>query len=109
VSKQDTRAERLIEVRALREQVSCVVLLERLGVGWALDKAESTRNCLKYRRGSAVLIVNHQGRGWWDPHRAWDDRQGRGDVFTLVQHLRPGLNFGESMQHRGRLRGRARF
>jgi hypothetical protein len=96
--RQDTRTERLIEARALREQVSCVVLLERLGTGWALDNAESTRNCLKFRRGSAVLIVNHQGRGWWDPHRAWDDKRGRGDVFTLVQHLRPGLNFGQVRQ-----------
>ncbi len=85
MSRRDVEAERLIEVSELKEKVSCVVLLERLGAGWILDKAESTRNCLKYRCGAAVLIVNHGGRGWWDPHRAWDDKRGRGDVFTLVQ------------------------
>jgi hypothetical protein len=95
MSRRDAEAERLIEVSELKEKVSCAVLLERLGAGWALDKAESTRACLKYRCGAEVLIVNHAGRGWWDPHRAWDDRRGRGDVFTLAQRLRPGLNFGQ--------------
>ena len=96
--RHEAEAERLIQVRGLKEKVSCVVLLERLGAGWALDKAESTRNCLKYRCDAKVLTVNHQGRGWWDPHRAWDDRQGRGDVFSLVQHLRPWLTFGQIRQ-----------
>lgn len=95
MGRHDAEAEMLLEIRELKEKVSCAVLLERLGAGWVLDKAESTRNCLKYRRGGEVLIVNHQGRGWWDPHRAWDDRQGRGDVFTLAQRLQPELNFGQ--------------
>ncbi|MBV9749413.1 MAG: hypothetical protein JO157_11420 [Acetobacteraceae bacterium] len=70
MGRRDAEAERLIEAGELKEKVSCAVVLERLGTGWVLDKAESTRNCLKYRCGAEVLIVNHQGRGWWDPHRA---------------------------------------
>jgi hypothetical protein len=66
------------------------VLLERLPPPWRLDRAESTRHSLKYRRGEAeILIVNHDGRGWWDP---LSDR--KGDIFTLVQHLDPELSFG---------------
>jgi hypothetical protein len=40
-----------------------------------------------------VVIVNHDGRGWWDPHSA-----AKGDVFDLVQFLDPGLNFGQVRQ-----------
>ena len=44
---------------------------------------------LKYRRGRGeIVIVNHDGRGWWDP---LSDR--KGDIFTLVRHLEPGLTF----------------
>ncbi len=75
----------------LRAGVSCAVLLERLQPGWLLDKEESTPKCLKYRRGAGeVLIVNHGGRGWWDPMG-----EAKGDVFSLAQHLDPGLNFGQ--------------
>jgi hypothetical protein len=59
---------------------------------WQLDRAESTRGSLKYRRGEAeILIVNQDGRGWWDPLS-----EAKGDIFTLVQHLDPGLSFGEA-------------
>jgi hypothetical protein len=34
-------------------------------------------------------VVNHDGRGWWDPLS-----EAKGDIFTLVRHLDPGLNFG---------------
>ena len=79
------------ELEQLRSGVNCAVLLERLQPGWQLDKRESTRRCLKYRRGAGeVLIINHDGRGWWDPMS-----QAKGDVFTLAQHLDPGLNFGQ--------------
>ena len=38
------------------------------GRGWKLDIRQSTRRALKYRRGKGeVLIVTHDGRGWWDP------------------------------------------
>ena len=66
-------------------------MLERLQPGWLLDKEQSTPKCLKYRRGSGeVLIVNHGGRGWWDPMS-----EAKGDVFSLAQHLDPSLNFGQ--------------
>ena len=77
------------ELLELRAGISCALLLER--DGYRLDKAESTRKCLKYRRGAGeVMIVNHDGQGWWDPMS-----QAKGDVFGLAQHLDPGLNFGQ--------------
>ena len=78
------------EIEWLKDSVSCAALLERLPPVWRLDRAESTRRSLKYRRGPGeILIVNHDGRGWWDPLS-----ERKGDIFTLVQHLDPGLNFG---------------
>src|SRR5271166_5396761 len=85
---------------ALLRAVSCSVVLERMA-GWKLDARQSTRRALKYRRGEGeVLIVNHDGRGWWDPLS-----QAKGDVFSLVQHLEPGLNFGHVRQVLRRLVG----
>ncbi len=87
MSGQDT------ELEQLRAGVSCAVLLER--GGYQIDKGESTPKCQKWRRGSGeIVIVNHDGRGWWDPQRPGTDRAGKGDVFTLAQYLDPGLNFG---------------
>ena len=86
MSGQDT------EIQYLKASVSCAALLERLPPVWQVDRAESTRRSLKYRRGAGeIVIVNHDGRGWWDP---LSDR--KGDIFTLVRHLDPGLNFGEA-------------
>jgi hypothetical protein len=71
--------------------VNCAVVLERAATGWALDAAESSKRALKYRRGPGeIIIVNHEGRGWWDATSA-----AKGDVFDLVQHLDPSLNFGQ--------------
>ena len=79
------------ELDQLRAGVSCAALLEQLQPGWMLDKEGSTPKCLKYRRGAGeVLIVNHGGRGWWDPMS-----DAKGDVFSLTQHLDPALNFGQ--------------
>ena len=73
--------------------VSCAVLLERQASPYTLDKSESTRNCLKYRRGKGeIILVTHGGRGWWDP----GSTTAKGDIFNLVQHLQPGLNFGQA-------------
>ncbi|MDE1905154.1 MAG: DUF3991 and TOPRIM domain-containing protein [Rhodospirillales bacterium] len=88
------------ELDTFRAQVNCAAVLEnaeRLSQGvqaWHLDKAESTRHALKYRRGKGeVLIVTHEGRGWWDPQS-----EAKGDIFSLVQHLEPRLNFGHVRQ-----------
>ena len=78
------------EIQQLKASVSCAALLERLPPVWRFDRAGSTRRSLKYRRGEAeILIVNHDGRGWWDPLS-----EAKGDIFSLVQHLDPGLSFG---------------
>src|SRR3984885_817654 len=80
------------DVEWLKANVSCAVLLERLPPVWRLDRRESTRASLKYRRGEGeIVIVNHDGRGWWDPLS-----EAKGDIFTLVQHLEPGLTFPEA-------------
>jgi hypothetical protein len=82
------------ELEQLRHGISCAALLERGQPAWSLDKRGSTRRALKYRRGPGeVVIVNHDGRGWWDPHST-----AKGDVFDLVQFLDPGLNFGQVRQ-----------
>jgi hypothetical protein len=65
-------------------------VLERTPPPWKLDRKESTKLSLKYRRGKGeILIVSHAGRGWWDP-----TSDAKGDVFGLVQRLEPDLNFG---------------
>jgi hypothetical protein len=80
------------DIEQLKASVSCAVLLERLPPVWQLDRAESSRACLKYRRGEGeILIVNHGGRGWWDPLS-----EAKGDIFNLAQHLEPGLSFPEA-------------
>ena len=81
------------ELQGFREGVNCAAVLERMG-GWRLDQRQSTRRALKYRRGEGeILIINHEGRGWWDP-----TSQAKGDVFDLVQHFNPSLNFGQVRQ-----------
>jgi hypothetical protein len=78
------------EIEQLKAGVNCAALLERMGGGYKLDERESSRNNLKYRRGAGeIIIINHDGKGWWDP-----GSNAKGDVFTLAQHLDPSLNFG---------------
>jgi hypothetical protein len=78
------------EIEELREKVHCAVVLERTPPCWKLDRKESTKLSLKYRRGKGeILIISHAGRGWWDP-----TSDAKGDVFRLVQRLEPGLSFG---------------
>ena len=78
------------EIEELREKVHCAVVLERTPPCWKLDRKESTKLSLKYRRGEGeILIISHAVRGWWDP-----TSDAKGDVFRLVQRLEPGLSFG---------------
>ena len=79
------------EVEELRAGVNCATVLEKATPPWLLDRKESSKRCLKYRRGAGeIVIVTHGGAGWWDPNS-----DAKGDVFRLVQHLEPSLNFGE--------------
>ncbi len=56
------------EIEELRDKVHCAVVLERTLPPWMLDRKESTKLSLKYRRGKGeILIVSHGGKGWWDP------------------------------------------
>jgi hypothetical protein len=79
------------EVEELRAGVNCATVLEKATPKWLLDRKESSKRCLKYRRAAGeIVIVTHGGAGWWDPNS-----DAKGDVFRLVQHLEPSLNFGE--------------
>lgn len=68
------------EIEGLREKVGCSALLEK--DGWKVDVKESTRRAIKYRRDTNIVIVIHQGRGWFDPLSP-----AKGDVFSLAEHL----------------------
>ena len=82
------------ELQLFRSSVNCAAVLEGMVGGWKLDVRESTRRALKYRRGKGeVLIVTHDGRGWWDPLSP-----AKGDIFDLVQYLDRSLNFGQVRQ-----------
>ena len=88
------------EIEELRDKVHCAVVLERTPPPWKLDRKESTKLSLKYRRGKGeILIVSHAGRGWWDP-----TSDAKGDVFGLVQRLEPGLKLRPRPQAPARIR-----
>jgi hypothetical protein len=77
------------ELEELKDKVPCAAVLER--AGFALDLKESTRKAIKYRRDAQIIIVIHEGKGWFDPLS-----DGKGDVFRLVEHLE-GVPFVEAM------------
>ena len=68
------------ELEELKEKVACGAVLET--AGFAIDKRESTRQAIKYRRGNEIFIIIHGGKGWFDPLS-----DAKGDVFGLVEHL----------------------
>lgn len=78
------------DIEQLRERVSCSAVLETSG--FAVDAKESTRRAVKFRRGSEIVIVTHDGRGWFDPLS-----DSKGDVFSLVTHL-DGVGFIEGLE-----------
>ncbi|CDM60353.1 MULTISPECIES: DUF3991 and toprim domain-containing protein [Rhizobium] len=67
-------------IEALRERVNCAAVLEQ--ASFAMDKQGSTRRAIKFRRGGEIIIVTHEGRGWFDPLS-----DAKGDVFGLVEHI----------------------
>ncbi|ODT14582.1 MAG: hypothetical protein ABS35_34275 [Kaistia sp. SCN 65-12] len=77
------------ELEELKDKVPCAAVLER--AGFALDLKESSRKAIKYRRAAQIIIVIHEGKGWFDPLS-----DGKGDVFRLVEHLE-GVPFVEAM------------
>ncbi|WP_235777143.1 hypothetical protein [Rhizobium mesoamericanum] len=85
------------EIEKLRGAVSCAAVLEQ--AGFAVDVKESTRRAVKFRRGAEIIIVTHEGRGWFDPLS--DDK---GDVFALVCLLEH-LGFSEAIGRIGDLIG----
>lgn len=76
------------DIEALRGQVACAAVLET--AGFAIDFKESTRKAVKYRRADDIIIVIHDGKGWFDPLS-----DAKGDVYSLVQHL-DGSDFLEA-------------
>ncbi len=85
------------EIEKLREAVRCAILLEQ--AGFAVDVKESTGRAVKFRRGAEIIIVTHEGRGWFDPLS--DDK---GDVFALAGLL-GHLGFPEAVDRVGDLVG----
>ena len=77
------------ELEELRGKVACGAVLET--AGFAVDLKESTRNAVKYRRSDDIIIVIHDGKGWFDPLS-----DAKGDVFRLVEHL-DGLPFAAAL------------
>ncbi|KAA3498005.1 DUF3991 domain-containing protein [Rhizobium rhizogenes] len=73
------------ELEELRDRVPCAAVLER--AGFAIDVKESTRRAVKYRRDAEIVIVIHEGKGWFDPLS-----DAKGDIFSLAEHL-DGLSF----------------
>ncbi|UWU19607.1 DUF3991 and toprim domain-containing protein (plasmid) [Rhizobium sullae] len=79
------------ELEELRDRVPCAAVLER--ANFAIDLKQSTRRAVKYRRGAEIVIVIHEGRGWFDPLS-----DAKGDVFSLVEHLER-VSFVEVLDH----------
>jgi hypothetical protein len=76
------------DIEELRSRVGCTAVLET--GGFAIDLKESTPKAVKYRHGDDIIIVIHDGKGWFDPLS-----DAKGDVYSLVQHL-DGCDFLEA-------------
>jgi hypothetical protein len=85
------------ELEELKGRVLCAAVLEK--AGFAIDLKESTRRAVKHRRSSDIVIVIHEGRGWFDPLS-----EAKGDVFSLIQHL-DGVAFTEALVRAAELVG----
>ncbi|WP_266065067.1 DUF3991 and toprim domain-containing protein [Brucella intermedia] len=76
------------DIEELRGRVGCAAVLET--AGFEVDLKESTRKAIKYRRADDIIIVIHDGKGWFDPLS-----DAKGDVYSLVRHL-DGCDFVEA-------------
>ncbi|MBX9875215.1 MAG: DUF3991 and toprim domain-containing protein [Beijerinckiaceae bacterium] len=85
------------ELEELKWRVFCAAVLEK--AGFAIDQKESTRRAVKHRRGSDIIIVIHEGRGWFDPLS-----DAKGDVLSLIQHL-ASVAFTEALARAAELVG----
>ncbi len=85
------------EIEKIRDAVSCATVLEQ--AGFAVDTKESTRRAVKFRRGAEIIIVTHEGRGWFDPLS-----EDKGDVFALIALLEH-LTFSDAVDRVGNLIG----
>nr|WP_278116492.1 DUF3991 and TOPRIM domain-containing protein [Mesorhizobium sp. WSM4875]WIE94832.1 DUF3991 and TOPRIM domain-containing protein [Mesorhizobium sp. WSM4875] len=85
------------ELNELRNRVPCAAVLDE--AGFAIDLKESTRRAIKYRHGDEIIIVIHEGKGWFDPLS-----DAKGDVFSLVSHL-DGVAFARARMLVARLVG----
>lgn len=85
------------DIEELKDRVACAAVLEH--GGFTVDHRQSTRRAVKYRRGDAIIIVIHDGKGWFDPLS-----DAKGDVFALARHL-DGVAFGEALERVGELVG----
>jgi hypothetical protein len=85
------------EVEALRVRVGCAALLERQG--FAIDRKQSTRGAVKFRRGDEIVIVIHGDRGWFDARS-----DAKGDVFALASYL-TGAGFAGALNQVAELVG----
>lgn len=77
------------DVSHLKGKVLCSAVLET--AGFAVDLKESTRRAIKFRRGNDIIIVIHDGKGWFDPLS-----EAKGNVLSLIQHL-DGASFAEAL------------
>ncbi|NKK03312.1 DUF3991 domain-containing protein [Rhizobium leguminosarum bv. viciae] len=76
------------DIEELRARVGCAAVLEH--EGFAIDRKESTRRAVKFRRDDDIIIVIHDGRGWFDARS-----DAKGDVFALASYLHE-IGFAEA-------------
>lgn len=77
------------DMEDLRARVGCAAVLE--DEGFAIDKKQSTRRAVKFRRHDDIIIVIHDDRGWFDARS-----DAKGDVFALAGYLL-GIGFAEAL------------
>ncbi|WP_349017764.1 DUF3991 and toprim domain-containing protein [Rhizobium sp. 32-5/1] len=83
------------DIEELRARVGCAAVLEH--EGFAIDRKESTRRAVKFRRDDDIVIVIHGDRGWFDARS-----DAKGDVFALASYLH-AIGFAEALAFVGDL------